>query len=53
MSRRMETFGFLSKLLNNNKKIKTRFNEIFPVWDENYRPSPKLLVKKKNILLFV
>lgn len=45
MSKRgMETFGFLSKLLN--KKHKVNFCEVFPVWNEIFRPRPKLLVKK-------
>lgn len=51
MSKRLETFGFLSKLLNNSKKAKLSFSKVLPVWEENYRPTPKLLVK--TFYLFV
>lgn len=49
--RGMETFGFLSKLLH--KKQKVNFCEIFPVWNEIFRPRPKLLVKKIVFLCFL
>lgn len=45
MSKRVETFGFLSKLLNNSKKQKISLSTALPLWNEIYRPTPKLLVE--------
>lgn len=53
MSKRVESFRFLTKFLNNNKKQKIIFLKVLPVWDEMYRPTPKLLVETFLIFFLI